>query len=111
MRVTTGWIVLALLTVAGLLYTHNQVRLVHQSYALNERLERRDALHEQSAYLEYDVMALKAPNRLKERLTAYNVELKPPHATKTLTPPAVGPSARGWVPPWLRAIEAEATAE
>ena len=113
MRVTTGWIGLTVLTIAGLLYTHSQVRLVHQSYALNERLERRDTLHEQCTYLEYEVMTLKAPNRLKERLTAYNVELTPPQATETVPPMAtiVAPTARGWIPAWLQAIEAEATAE
>ena len=113
MRVTTGWLILGALTVVGLLYTHSQVRLVHQSYALNERLGRRDALHDQYAHLEYDVMALKAPNRLKERLTTYNVELKTPRSTETIAPgiPAPAPAARGWAPQWFHAIEAEARAE
>ena len=113
MRLTTSWLVLGMLTVAGLLYTHSQVRLVHASYHLNQRLELRDALNEQYAYLEYDVMALKAPNRLKERLVSYKVELKTPTSTETLTPsvPVANTSARGWTPPWFRPLEAEATAE
>ena len=113
MRVMTAWLVLGVLTAAGLLYTHGQVRLVHQSYALNERLDRRDTLHDQYAHLEYDVMALKAPNRLKERLTQYNVELKTPRATETIAPgiPETAPAARGWAPRWFHAIEAEATDE
>ena len=112
-RVSTGWLALAVLTLMGLFYTHSQVRLVHQSYALNERLERRDALHERYTYLEYDVMALKAPNRLKERLTAYRVELKTPRATETIAPvaPTVLPAAQRWVPRWFHAMEAEARAE
>ena len=113
MRVATAWGALAVLTVVGLLYTHSQVRLVQQSYRLNERLAQRDMLHEQCAYLEYDVMALKAPNRLKERLTSFNVELKTPTATHTLPPetPAQDTSARPWTPQWLRALEAEAKPE
>ena len=113
MRVTTGWLILGVLTAVGLLYTHSQVRLVHQSYALNERLERRDTLYEQYTYLEYEVMALKAPNRLKERLAAYNVELKTPTATETIAPVTAParPSAREWSPRWFHALEAEATNE
>lgn len=113
MRLTTAWGVLGVLTAAGLLYTHSQVRLVHQSYRLNQRLELRDTLHEQYAFLEYDVMALKAPNRLKERLTSMQVELQPPKATEFLVPvqAAPGPTTREWAPRWLRALEAEATDE
>ena len=113
MRVTTGWLVLSLLTAVGLLYTHSQVRLVHESYTLNERLERRDALNDQCTYLAYEVMALKAPNRLKERLISINVELKPPQATETIAPaaPAGEHTTRQWGPRWWRAVEAEAGSE
>ena len=113
MRVVMAWLLLALATVLGLLYTHSQVRLVHQSYVLNERLARRDALHDQYAYLEYDVMTLKAPNRLKERLLSYHVELTTPTATETIPPtrPDADTSARGWWPQWLRPPQAEATSE
>lgn len=111
-RVSTVWCVLGGLTVAGLLYTHSQVRLVHQSYELNARLAQRDGLHEQYAFLEYDVMALKAPNRLKERLTSFDVELTVPTATETLSAPeAEGAEGRRWAPQWLRSMEAEATDE
>lgn len=114
MRVTTGWWVLTALTAAGLLYTHSQVRLVHASYVLNERLERRDALHEQYTYLAYEVMALTAPNRLKERLISINVELTPPQATEIIVPDATATPHttrrrefwRGW-----RTVEAEAGSE
>ena len=112
MRVATGWLCLALATLVGLFYTHSQVRLVRESYALNERLERRDALHEQHAYLEYAVMALKAPNRLKERLISYKVELKPPKATETVPAmPAPAQRSTRWTPQSLRAIDAEARTE
>ena len=107
----TGWLILAIATAAGLLYTHSQVQLVDQSYVLSERLQRRDVLHEQYAYLAYEVMAMKAPNRLKERLAACQVELKPPKATETLAAPMPAPSAHRWTPAWLRATEAEARSE
>ena len=112
MRVFIGWLILAALTTVGLLYTHSQVMLVRQSYALNERLNRRDDLHERCAYLQYAVMALKAPNRLKERLVAFNVELSPPTATETILParPVAAP-ARRWMPQWLARTNHEVTAE
>ena len=108
MRVITGWIVLAALTVVGLLYTHSQVMLVRQSYALNQRLERRDDLHEHYTYLQYDVMALKAPNRLKERMVAFNVELTPPTSTQTIAPApsVIDQRAHRWMPQWLARLEA-----
>ena len=113
MRVITGWIVLSALTAAGLLYTDSQVRLVDASYALNERLERRDALHEQYTYLAYDVMALTAPNRLKERLISINVELTTPQATEIIAPdPAAGEhTTRSRSLRWWRTVEAEARTE
>lgn len=109
MNLAAGWCCLGIATLAALLYTHNHACLVRGSYRLNSALEQRDALHEQCAYLEYEVMTLKAPNRLKERLTSYAIELAPPKATETITTTSASaePSSRGPHPEWLRAIAAE----
>jgi len=110
--VSLGWSLLGVATVVGLLYTHSHVRLVHQSYVLDQRLTERDALHEQCAYLEYDVMALKAPQRLKERLLTYDIKLAPPVATETLTtPPAMTQAAPQWLPRWLHLTTTTAEAQ
>ncbi len=112
MRVTTGWSLLALGTVAALIVIHQHVWLVRQSYRLNERRAVRDTLQEQVTYLAYDVMRLKAPNHLKAQLTTYDVELTTPRATTSVAPVRDREvPERRWTSQLLHVMTAEAIAE
>jgi hypothetical protein len=85
MSMRTGWGVLGVLTLVGLLYVHQQTVLVRQSYRLNERLAVRDVVYEHYVYLDYDVMTRKAPNRLREQLATYDIQLAVPETTRVVT--------------------------
>lgn len=66
------------ITFVSLVYVHQQIELVKQSYKIQSNEERLNDLLDQNAILKYNVIALKAPQNLESRLQARNVKLVMP---------------------------------
>lgn len=102
---------LATLTALGLGVVHQQTCLVMQGYEVERLSSRRDDLLDQHRVLNYNVLALRSPVILKERLAQLEIELAPPRrvevlAARSRTAPGVLSSLTGQNPlpglDWVR---------
>ena len=78
------------LTLAGSLalgYVHQKVCLVTLGYRVEALGRQRDELLDQHRVLNYNVLALRSPVILEERLAQQNIQLAPPKTIEVLSPP------------------------
>lgn len=102
---------LGLATVMALCYVQQRVWVITLGYDVERMGSLRDDLLDQHRVLNYNVLALRSPVILEERLSRKNVQLIPPTAVEVLSPRSgtvpPAPTWEGWVqsePSWLERV-------
>ena len=107
---------LGLATVMALVYVQQRVSVITLGYEVERLSSLRDDLLDQHRVLDYNVLTLRSPVILEERLSRKNVQLIPPTAVEVLSPRSgmvsSAPAWEGWVksePSWLDRVLTFAT--
>lgn len=107
---------LGLATLMALGYVQQRVGLITLGYEVERLSSHRDDLLDQHRVLNYNVLALRSPVILEERLSRKNVQLIPPTAVEVLSPRSgtipASSTWEGWVqsePSWLERVLTFAT--
>lgn len=102
---------LSLATLMALAAVQQRVWLITLGYEVERLNSVRDDLLDQHRVLNYNVLTLRSPVILEERLSRQNVQLAPPSAVEILTPRSgtrpSAPAWEGWVksePSWLEQV-------
>ena len=75
MRLPKFFTVITMITVISLFYVHQQTELIKQSYKVRSNQDKLNDLLDRNRVLEYNVVALKAPFNLEDRLAANDIKL------------------------------------
>ena len=104
-------------TILALGYIHQRVCLIRLGYQVESLGCQRDDLLDQHRMLHYNVLTLRSPFILEERLAQRNIQLTPPRAVEVLSPTLrMAPATTGWVQTaptrsgWLQRVLRLATA-
>lgn len=80
------FVCLTLATLMSLVYVQQRVWLIGLGYEVERLSSTRDDLLDQHRVLNYNVLTLRSPVILEERLSRQNVQLAPPTAIEVLSP-------------------------
>lgn len=75
MRLIRSVLPIAILTVASLMYVHQQVELVKLSYMIEKKEKRLNEVLDRREQLSYNIKNLEAPSRLESALLAKNIDI------------------------------------
>ena len=78
MRLAKYFIFLFIITSLSLLYTHQQFLLIRANYSIKNYEERLSQLLDQHEILMYNVLTLKSPGNLENKLIAKNIKFEVP---------------------------------
>ena len=103
---------LALVTLLALVYVQQRVWLIGIGYEVERLSSTRDDLLDQHRVLDYNVLTLRSPMILEERLSRRNVQLAPPTSVEVFSPlhGSITPQAPAWdawaksEPSWLERV-------